>query len=183
MAQSQPQVLTLNVERRAPGKRFPTAFHFFFEARRDPLAMLLWAAREYGDVARFDAWPLTAHLVFHPDHVKYVLQDNNRNYWKGDLIGRVKPLIGEGLFTSEGDFWRRQRRLAQPAFHRERIESFATIMSTAGARLLDGTVVELSAGVNWRWQPLLFQLGAIDNISPVVSAADFTLMARLTYRE
>ncbi|HXQ20097.1 MAG TPA: cytochrome P450 [Candidatus Acidoferrales bacterium] len=138
MAQSQPQVLTLNVERRAPGKRFPTAFHFFFEARRDPLAMLLWAAREYGDVARFDAWPLTAHLVFHPDHVKYVLQDNNRNYWKGDLIGRVKPLIGEGLFTSEGDFWRRQRRLAQPAFHRERIESFATIMSTAGARLLDG---------------------------------------------
>ena len=58
----------------------------------------------------------------------------------------MKPLIGEGLFTSEGDFWRRQRRLAQPAFHRQRIESFATIMSTAGARMLDGWETAAAAG-------------------------------------
>ena len=76
-------------------------------------------------------------MLYHPDHVKHVLQENNRNYWKGNLIARVKPLIGEGLFTSEGDFWRRQRRLAQPAFHRQRIEELATIMSTAGARMLE----------------------------------------------
>jgi len=138
MAHSQPQTLTLDVERRAPGRRFPTPFHFFLEARRDPLAMMQAALREHGDIVRYDAWPLVAHLVFHPEHIKYVLQDNNRNYWKGNLIGRVKPLIGEGLFTSEGDFWRRQRRLAQPAFHRQRIETFASIMSTAGARMLAG---------------------------------------------
>jgi len=138
MAQLQPQILRLGVERRAPGKRYPTPFHFFFEARRDPMAMLRAAAREYGDIVRFDAWPLVLHLVFDPEHIKYVLQDNNRNYWKGNLIARVKPLIGEGLFTSEGDFWLRQRRLTQPAFHRQRIESFASIMSTAAARMLDG---------------------------------------------
>ncbi len=124
--------------RTAPGKRYPTPFHFFIEGRRDPLAMLGWARREFGDVARLEAWPLlVVHLLYHPDHIKHVLQDNNRNYWKGALIGRVKPLIGEGLFTSEGDFWRRQRRLAQPAFHRQRIESFATIMSNAGARMVE----------------------------------------------
>jgi cytochrome P450 len=128
----------MNGARRAPGKRYPTPFHFFYAARRDPLAFLRWAAREYGDVVRFDGWPFVVHVLYHPDHVKYVLQENNRNYWKGNLIGRVKPLIGDGLFTSEGDFWRRQRRLAQPAFHRQRIEAFATIMSNAGARMLDG---------------------------------------------
>ena len=108
------------------------------EARRDPLKFLRWAAREYGDVVRFDAWPFIVHVLHHPDHIKHVLQDNNRNYWKGNLMRRVKPLIGEGLFTSEGDFWRRQRRLAQPAFHHQRIEGFVTLMSTAGARMLDG---------------------------------------------
>ena len=138
-AQIEPQAPTLSIQRarRPPGKRYPTPFHFFYAGRRDPLAFLRWAAREYGDVVRFDAWPFIIHVLYHPDHIKHVLQDNNRNYWKGSLVGRVKPLIGEGLFTSEGDFWRRQRRLAQPAFHRQRIESFATIMSSAGARMLD----------------------------------------------
>jgi len=135
---SQAHGLATSGARTAPGKRYPTPFHFFLEARRDPLAMLSWAAREYGDVARMEAWPLfTVHLLTHPDHIKHVLQDNNRNYWKGALIGRVKPLIGEGLFTSEGDFWRRQRRLAQPAFHRQRVESFAALMSAAGARMVE----------------------------------------------
>ena len=139
--------------RRAPGKRYPTPFHFFFEGRRDPLGMLQGARRDYGDVVRLDAWPLLVHLLYHPDHIKHVLQDNNRNYWKGGLIARVKPLIGEGLFTSEGDFWRRQRRLAQPAFHRQRIENLAAMMSAAGARMLDdwdqaavsGTPIDLMA--------------------------------------
>jgi cytochrome P450 len=124
-------------QRRPPGMRYPSAFHFFMAARRDPLGLLRSAAAEFGDVVRIDAWPLHVHLLFHPDGIKHVLLDNNRNYWKGGLIGRVKPLIGEGLFTSEGDFWRRQRRLAQPAFHRQRIEGFAAMMGAAGAQMLD----------------------------------------------
>ena len=85
-----------------------------------------------------DAW-----LLNHPDAVKHVLQDNNQNYTKGPLIGRVKALLGEGLLTSEGDFWRRQRRLAQPAFHRERIAGFARAMircATRTARSLGAAV-------------------------------------------
>src|SRR5215468_1716756 len=130
--------LIVNGARHAPGRSYPTPLHFFLAARRDPLVFLRWAASEYGDVVRFDAWPLViVHLLYHPDHIKHVLQDNNRNYWKGNLIGRVKPLIGEGLFTSEGDFWRRQRRLAQPAFHRQRIEGFATIMTECTQAMLE----------------------------------------------
>ena len=96
--------------------------------RHDPLAFVSGLARDYGDVVRLGMGPISAYLFFHPDAVKHVLQDNNQNYVKGQIIGRVKILIGEGLFTSEGDFWRRQRRLAQPAFHRERIAGFAATM-------------------------------------------------------
>jgi cytochrome P450 len=70
--------------------------------------------------------------------VKHVLQDNNQNYVKGPIIERTKILIGEGLFTSEGDFWRRQRRLAQPAFHRERIAGFADTMVRRTTERLNG---------------------------------------------
>ncbi|MEO8604756.1 MAG: cytochrome P450, partial [bacterium] len=143
---SPPRTLAAPGAARAPGRRYPTALHFFLAARRDPLGLLRQTFEEYGDVMRFDAWPLIAHVVYHPDHIKHVLQDNNRNYWKGDLVGRTKPLIGEGLFTSEGDFWRRQRRLAQPAFHRQRIESFAALMRDATARMLDDWEAPAAAG-------------------------------------
>jgi cytochrome P450 len=109
---------------------------FFIEARRDPFGYPAALAAEFGDVVRIPG-PFRGHILFHPDHVKHVLQDNNRNYVKGKLIAKAKPLLGEGLFTSEGDFWRRQRRLAQPAFHRQRIESFATTMTDATSRALD----------------------------------------------
>jgi cytochrome P450 len=145
--ESQAQTFRTSRAQRAPGKSYRTPFQFVFAARRDPLTFLSGAARAHGDVVRLDAWPLfVVHLLYHPDHIKYVLQENNRNYWKGNLVGRVKPLIGEGLFTSEGDFWLRQRRLAQPAFHHQRIDSFATIMSTAGSRMLEGWETAAAAG-------------------------------------
>jgi cytochrome P450 len=104
--------------------------------RRDPLAFVSALARDYGDVVCLGMGPVRAYFLYHPDGVKHLLQDNNQNYVKGELIGRVKVLIGEGLFTSEGDFWRRQRRLAQPAFHRERLVGFAaTMVRRTGERL------------------------------------------------
>jgi cytochrome P450 len=106
--------------------------------RRDPLGFVAALARDYGDVVRLAMGPVSVYLVHHPDGVKHVLQDNNQNYVKGPVIGRVKVLIGEGLFTSEGAFWRRQRRLAQPAFHRERIAGFAGTMVHRTAERLAG---------------------------------------------
>ncbi len=114
--------------RRPPGPSYWTPFGPARAMRRDPLGFIANIAREYGDVARLGLGPMHVYLIHHPDGVKHVLQDNNQNYVKGPVIDRVKILIGEGLFTSEGAFWRRQRRLAQPAFHRERIAGFAETM-------------------------------------------------------
>lgn len=104
---------------------------------RDPLGMMTRLAREHGDVICIRLGPFRYYTVFHPDHVKHVLQENHTNYVKGPIIARSRALIGDGLFTSEGDFWRRQRRLAQPAFHRQRVAAFAEAMITCGRELLD----------------------------------------------
>jgi cytochrome P450 len=77
------------------------------------------------------------HLLPHPDHVQRVLQARHTNYKKDMMYERMRPLVGDGLLTSDGDFWRRQRRLAQPAFHKQRLTGFARTMSDATADLLD----------------------------------------------
>ena len=61
----------------------------------------------------------------HPDDVRRILITNYRNYTKGVGYDRIKILLGNGIIVSEGEFWKRQRRLAQPAFHRDRLAAFA----------------------------------------------------------
>lgn len=97
--------------------------------QRNPLDFLMRSAAEYGDVARYRLGNITFHQVNHPDGAQHILQDNHHNYIKGDLFDILRQLAGEGLFTSEGDLWLRQRRLMQPAFHRRRIASFGEVMT------------------------------------------------------
>lgn len=81
---------------------------------RDPPRYLLEAARRYGGIVTLST--RRVHLVSRPDYVKQVLQDNHLNYVKGLHYEVVKPVLGEGLLASDGELWRRQRRLIQPAF-------------------------------------------------------------------
>lgn len=93
----------------------------------------------HGDAVRFKSFAnFWGYLFVHPAHNKHILQDNNTNYTKmpSPGIGVLRPLVGNGLLTSDGDFWRRQRRLAQPAFHRRRIASFADTMAHTTAAML-----------------------------------------------
>ena len=90
-------------------------------------------------------------IISEPDMVKHIMQDNNKNYVKSHGYKVLKVLLGEGLLTSEGDFWRKQRRLMQPAFHRDRLASFVSIKAEAGKELVDrwkslpdGTEVDVS---------------------------------------
>lgn len=76
-------------------------------------------------------------FVSNPDYVKHILQDNNRNYRKSFGYEVLKLLLGKGLVTSEGDFWRKQRRLMQPAFHRDRLAAFSKIMTDECTVMLD----------------------------------------------
>ena len=101
-------------------------------AQEDQLGLFLRSREACGDVSRFRFLVLPAHLLAHPDHVRHVLVDNHRAYDKQSKGFNVLRLVlGNGLLTSEGDFWRRQRRIAQPAFHRDRVASFAKVMVRA----------------------------------------------------
>lgn len=118
----------------APGPRPFLPIRNVFAFRRDPLAFLQNLAREYGDLVGFMLGPQKMFLINHPDYIRDVLVTNNRRYMKGRGLERAKKLLGEGLLTSEGDFHLRQRRLAQPAFHRQRIAAYGETMTAYAAR-------------------------------------------------
>ncbi|PYV38299.1 MAG: hypothetical protein DMG09_12295 [Acidobacteria bacterium] len=105
-----------------------------FEFRRDPLGFLTGLARTYGDIAHFKLGPQDVYLFNHPDHIKDVLVTRHRNFVKSRGLELAKRFLGEGLLTSEGELHRRQRQLVQPAFHRQRINSYANVMADFGAR-------------------------------------------------
>jgi cytochrome P450 len=91
---------------------------------RDPLGFLVQLEEQFGDIVTLRSG--RTYAIFHPDYVKHVLQDNHANYEKGEKYrAALSPLMGNGLFTSEGAFWLRQRRLAQGAFHRAQVTSLA----------------------------------------------------------
>ncbi len=87
----------------------------------------LW--QQYGDCYRVPSVSRDAdtYVINHPDWVRRVLVSNHRNYIKGVGIERVRVLLGNGLMASEGERWRRQRRMLQPGFHKPRIASFFDI--------------------------------------------------------
>ena len=100
------------------------------EFAADTLGFATRLAREHGDVARFRLVNREAWLLSGPEGVDRVLVENQRNYVKHTFFWRkVGAIFGRGLLTNEGEHWRRQRRLVQPAFHHDRIAEYARVMS------------------------------------------------------
>ncbi len=102
---------------------------------RDPLGFLRSMRERHGDIVRLAIGPIEMTLLSHPDLVEDVLVTQNRLWQKDRFLQVLRPVLGDGLLMSEGDFWRRQRRLAQPAFHRDRIAAYADIMVDHTSRL------------------------------------------------
>jgi cytochrome P450 len=92
------------------------------------LEFLTNVTRRYGDVARFTNGAQDYVILNHPDYIRDVLVTHNSDFMKGRGLQRAKRLLGEGLLTSEPPLHRRQRRLAQPAFHKQRINTYASMM-------------------------------------------------------
>lgn len=119
---------------RPPGPKGSLLGGNFMAFRRDSLGYLQRAVAEHGDVVYLRFGPQDVFFLAHPDHVREVLVTRHQSFMKGRALQRAKRLLGEGLLTSEGEFHRRQRRLAQPAFHRARINSYGAVMTSSAAR-------------------------------------------------
>src|SRR5947209_90028 len=109
------------------------------EFNRDTLGFVGRCAREFGDVVLTRFLYVPAYFLFHPEHIEYVLASGSKNFIKPISFKSpfFRRLVGNGLVTSEGDFWRRQRRLAQPAFHRDRTSAYGETMVAFTERALD----------------------------------------------
>lgn len=106
------------------------------QMRRNMLQFLTESVQQYGDVVLLRMGSKRVTLLCHPEHISHVLQENHSNYRKSEFIKKIKPFLGQGLATSEGEVWRRQRRLAQPAFHRQRIAGLAKVVTGATEDML-----------------------------------------------
>ncbi len=124
----------------APGPRGEPILGSARGFQRDLLQTLLEGWREHGDIVRFSGiGPLfPVHFLVHPDYVMYVLKDNAANYPKTPFINdRWRMVVGNGLICSEGDFWTRQRRLAQPSFDPKLLRTFDTGIADRAEEMLE----------------------------------------------
>ena len=124
----------VTARRLPPGPRRPLLGALISPAR-DPLALLTRLARIYGDIVHLRVGGERAFLLNHPQHIRDVLVTHHKNFKKSRGLERAKKLLGEGLLTSEGAAHLRQRRLIQPAFHRERIAAYASVMTEHADRM------------------------------------------------
>lgn len=120
--------------------------------RRDALKFLTRLARDHGDIAHFRIGPQHVYFVNDPEAIRRILVTDADNFIKGRALQRAKKLLGEGLLTSENPLHRRQRRLAQPAFHRARVATYAEMMVGCAARTSerwrDGDTLDIAHEMN-----------------------------------
>jgi cytochrome P450 len=131
--------MNTSATRRPPGPKGLPLLGNLLEFRRDVLRYYLEWSREYGDAVSLNlaGWPVA--LLNNPDYAEYVLVKNHRNFIKFPLFFRkVRAIFGQGLVTSEGEFWLRQRRLAAPAFHAQRVAGYGDTMVRHTERMLTG---------------------------------------------
>lgn len=126
MTTQQTKIATEKIIPAVPGRPFIGSLREF---QRNPLGFSLEVTQNYGDIVRMTLLGEESIFVNDPDAIQHILQTNARNYDKQTMDYQLLyPLVGHGLLTSDGDAWLRQRRLMQPAFHRQRIAALGQMM-------------------------------------------------------
>ncbi|MEV4625772.1 cytochrome P450 [Micromonospora sp. NPDC049523] len=129
---------TLDRARRVPpGPSRASAMRMLAVMNRDRLGMMTDAAATYGDAVRLPVGPKSLYFFNHPDYAKHVLADNSANYHKGIGLVHARRALGDGLLTSEGELWRKQRSVIQPAFQSKRIAAQAGVIGLEAAALVE----------------------------------------------
>ncbi|QVN19543.1 cytochrome P450 [Burkholderia pyrrocinia] len=127
----------MSAKRLAPGPRGSVVMGNLAEYKRNPITMLLRLQQQYGDIARNRLGPFLTHALAHPDGIQHVLQENHRNYVRGRFYDNFKMFFGDGLLTTDGEFWKRHRRVVQPLFHRKQVEMHAAAVGDAALALVE----------------------------------------------
>lgn len=109
----------------------------FLEVHRDILAMLERGLREHGDTIRFRMGPFDFVVVHRPEDIRTVLLERVDDFPKSPSYSGLELVVGKGLLTSDGEFWKRQRRLATPAFHHKHLQQLGETMVRCASDLVD----------------------------------------------
>lgn len=147
----------------------------------DPLSYLANLTRQYGDITRLRFFHIPVFILNHPDYIESVLVTNNRSFIKpiDFRLPFFRGIFGNGLLTSEGDFWLRQRRLAQPAFHRNRIAEYGKIMVDYTENMLADWKEDDTRDVHQEMMVLTLKI-AIKTLFNVEAEQDVVLMSVLS---
>jgi len=129
--------VTVKLSPPGPVSKLPLGYSNVIKTIRDPLKFFTEVSK-YGDVARYTVSGHEVFVISHPDYVRDVLVTHQRNFVKNTSTMWLKHLMGDGLLTTEGEVHLRQRRLAQPAFHKKRIAAYADVMTSYSLRRLEG---------------------------------------------
>ncbi len=167
---------------RTPGPRQNYPGHFIVWLATDKIGLFSEMAK-HGDFTCITIGPQPVVLLMHPEDIRNVLVTQQRNFHKGRAVERTELLLGKGLLTSEGELHLRQRRLMQPAFHRERLATYARVMSEYaqrtseswrdGARIdVHGAMMELTLTIAGR---TLFDAQVDGNARDVAEAMELSL--------
>ena len=161
-----------------------TAIHL----KRDLLGTFHRALCVHGDVVRFVAGPpglrTELYVFFHPDGVQHVLAGGAAHYCKGGgVYDELRPVLGNGLLTSEGEEWRRQKRMIQPLFTHRQMAAYVPMMASEGRALIDRWTRVLqggagTVGLNAEMTRLTLRIvgralfgSAVDELIPIVGTA------------
>jgi len=126
-----------------PGPSWHTAAWNTVKFARQTLSFLQELRERYGDLVTLPTVLGPWTLVFHPDGVRHVVQENHFNYRKGGISHQVLRLtLGNGLLTNNGESWLHQRRLIQPVFHRERLAAFGRLMTESALAWTEETNID-----------------------------------------
>lgn len=153
---------------------FPKEKHWLFGSayllKGRSLEVIRMLSAKYGDIVSLSFPMNKVAVITNPQYAKYVLLDNNKNYRKSLAYDVLKAVLGNGLLTSEGDFWKKQRRLIQPAFHKRKLEELTAMMVREAQHTVD------------KFMPVADSGKAID-ISPEMTALTLEVISKAIFSD